>query len=122
MSITALRSERIKSHGCTYGECGIILFAAIGALFAVFKRKAANYVSGFHSLPKEKRASYDKAYISHDMRNQCFVWTAVMSIGAVLSYTLTPHMAILAFALWLILFFKNVYLDVDKAFEKYLLK
>ena len=40
----------------------------------------------------------------------------------ILNVGLTPYGAIPAFALWLILFFKNVRLNADKALEKYLLK
>ena len=104
--------------------CGVlaIIFAIIGALFAIFKEKAAIFVSGFNSLPKEEQALYDKAYISRDIRNQCLVWTVIMLIGAVMSFFISPYMAIPAFVIWLILFFKEVHFDTRKAFEKYLLK
>ena len=46
----------------------------------------------------------------------------IMLVGAVLSYFLTPYMAIPAFIIWLVLFFKEVHFDTHKAFEKYLLK
>lgn len=104
--------------------CGVlaILFVIIGVLFAIFKENAAKFVSGFNSLSKEEQKLYDKAYLSRDMRNQCFIWSAIMLTGAVLSYFLTPYIAILAFAIWLVIFFQNVHLDAHKAFEKYLLK
>ena len=77
--------------------CGVLVipFVIIGVLFAIFKEKAAKFVSGFNSLPKGEQALYDKAHISRDIRNRCFTWTGVMLIGAVLSYFLTPYMAIL---------------------------
>lgn len=104
--------------------CGILVipFAMIGVLFAILKEKAAQFVSGFNSLSKEEQALYNKAYISRDVRNQCFTWAAIMLIGAVLSHFLTPYMAIPAFGIWLVLFFKDVHFDPHKAFEKYLLK
>lgn len=104
--------------------CGalVIPFGMTGAFFAVYKEKAAKFVSGFESLSKEEQALYDKAYLSRDTRNQCFIWAAVMLIGAALSYFFTPYMAVPAFGIWLILFFKNVHLDAHKAFEKYLFK
>ena len=104
--------------------CGVlvILFVIIGVLFAIFKEKAAKFVSGFNSLPKEEQALYDKAHISRDIKNQCFTWAGIMLVGAVLSYFLTPYMAIPAFIIWLVLFFKEVHFDTYKAFEKYLLK
>ena len=104
--------------------CGILAipFLILGVLFAIFQEKAAKFVSGFQSLPKEEQSLYDKASISRDMRNQCFLWSAIMLIGAGLSYFLTPYMAIPALVIWLILFFQQVHLDAHKAFEKYLFK
>ena len=104
--------------------CGVLVipFVIIGVLFAIFKEKAAKFVSGFNSLSKEEQALYDKAHISRDIKNQCFTWAGIMLVGAVLSYFLTPYMAIPAFIIWLVLFFKEVYFDTHKAFEKYLLK
>ena len=103
--------------------CGVLVipFVIIGVLFAIFKEKAAKFVSGFNSLPKEEQALYDKAHISRDIKNQCFTWAGIMLVGAVLSYFLTPYMAIPAFIIWLVLFFKEVHFDTHKAFEKYLL-
>ena len=42
--------------------CGVLVipFVIIGVLFAIFKEKAAKFVSGFNSLPKEEQALYDK--------------------------------------------------------------
>ena len=104
--------------------CGVLVipFVIIGVLFAIFKERAAKFVSGFNSLPKEEQALYDKAHISRDIKNQCFTWAGIMLVGAVLSYFLTPYMAIPAFIIWLVLFFKEVHFDTNKAFEKYLLK
>ena len=89
----------------------VIPFMIIGVLFAVFKEKAAKFVSGFNSFSKEEQALYDKAHISRDIRNQCFVWTIIMLAGALLSCFLTPYMAIPAYIIWLILFFREVHFD-----------
>ena len=107
-----------------FGSCIIlaILFVIIGVLFAIFKEKAAKFVSGFNSFSKEEQSLYDKVQISHDIRNQCFIWTVIMLAGALLSCFLTPYMAIPAYIIWLILFFREVHFDNHKAFEKYLLK
>ena len=45
----------------------VIPFLIIGVLFAIFKEKAAKFVSGFNSFSKEEQALYDKAHISRDM-------------------------------------------------------
>ena len=42
-----------------FGLCGalVIPFSIIGVLFAIFKEKAAKFVSGFNSLSKEEQAN-----------------------------------------------------------------
>ena len=87
-----------------------------------FKEKAAKFVSGFNSFSKEEQALYDKAHISRDIRNQCFMWAIIMLAGALLSCFLTPYIAIPTYIIWLVLFFREVHFDNHKAFEKYLLK
>ena len=72
----------------------VIPFLIIGVLFAIFKEKAAKFVSGFNSFSKEEQALYDKAHISRDIRNQCFMWAIIMLAGALLSCFLTPYIAI----------------------------
>lgn len=96
------------------------IFAVMGLVFAIGKEKAAILVSGFNSLSKEERDRYDTAYISRDMRNQCWTWTAVLTCGAFLTYYVSPFMSAVAMVVWLCLFFKEVHLDVYTAFEKYL--
>lgn len=107
-----------------FWSCGVLVipFGIVGILFAIFKEKAAKFVAGFNTLSKEEQALYDKAAISRDIRNQCFIWSFIMLIGAVLSYFVTPYMAIPAYIIWLVVFFKDVHLDHHKAFDKYLLK
>ena len=100
----------------------VIPFVIIGVLFAIFKEKATKFVSGFNSFSKEEQAMYDKAQISRDIRNQCFIWTVIMLAGATLSCFLTPYMAIPTYIIWLVLFFREVHFDNHKAFKKYLLK
>lgn len=101
--------------------CGILVipFAFTGALFAIYKERAARFVSGFNSLSQKEQALYDKASIARDVKNQCFIWSAIMLAGAVLSF-ITPYMAIPAYLIWLVLLFKDVHYDPHKAFEKYL--
>ena len=45
-----------------------------------------------------------------------------MLAGAVLSYFVSPYMAIPAFVIWGVLFFRDIHLDARKAFEKYRIK
>lgn len=96
-----------------------VVFAVLAAVFAILKEKAAVLISGFNSLPKEERKKYDTAKLSSDTRNSFILWAAVFAVGAVLSYFVNEYCAFLAFAVWLVLFFRNVHFDTDKAFEKY---
>ena len=93
-----------------------VLFLIVGILFSLLKEKGAKYVSGFSTLNHPEK--YDKAYISLDMRNQCFTYALILFLGAFISTLI----AIPTYVLWGILFFKSVHLDAEKAFEKYLIK
>lgn len=97
-------------------------FLLIGLLFAMFKDKCAKFVSGFNSLSEKEQELYDKAAISRDIRNSCFIWTLIMLIGAFGSLFLTPYFAIIAYVVWGVLFFKDVHFDTHRAFDKYLIK
>lgn len=96
-----------------------LLFLILSIIFALLKEKGANYVSGFNTLNHPEK--YDKAYISRDMRNQCFIYFVILSIGAVLSNFISSYIAIPTYIIWAIIFFKSVHLDAEKAFEKYLI-
>lgn len=89
-------------------------------MFALLKEKGAYFVSGFRTLNHPEK--YDKAYISRDMRNQCFIYFVILSIGAILSYFISAVISIPTYIIWAIVFFKSVHLDAEKAFEKYLIK
>ena len=95
------------------------LFLIVGILFSLLKEKGAKYVSGFSTLNHPEK--YDKAYISLDMRNQCFIYFVILCLGAILSYFISALIAIPTYIIWVIVFFKSVHLDVEKAFEKYMI-
>ena len=73
-------------------------------------------------LPKAEQELYDKARISKDMRNSCFIWTSVMAAGALASWLLTTYAFIPAYIIWIILFFRDFHIDARKAYKKYLLE
>ncbi|MCR5824114.1 MAG: DUF3784 domain-containing protein [Lachnospiraceae bacterium] len=100
----------------------VIAFAALGIFFALLKDRAAKYLSGFNMLPKAEQELYDKARISRDMRNSCFIWTAVMAAGAVACWLLTTYAFIPAYIIWIVLFFRDFHIDARKAYKKYLLE
>ncbi|MDE6956379.1 MAG: DUF3784 domain-containing protein [Oscillospiraceae bacterium] len=99
------------------GAC--FLFLLLTFIFTIFKEKSAMLISGFNTMPKEKRALYDKEKLSKDQRNRFLVWAAIQGTGAVLAYYISPYMAVIAFIIWFIVFFRDVHLDKEKAFGKY---
>ena len=102
-------------------SCGIFgaLFLLLGILFAALGERGVRFISGFGSLPSEKRALYDTERMWRDQRNGFFIWTAVFAAGAVLSLLASQYFAVAAFIVWLALFLKDVHFSAEKAFEKY---
>ena len=51
--------------------CGsaCLLFLLFAVIFTVLKGKAAILISGFNTMPKDKRKLYDKEQMSRDQRN-----------------------------------------------------
>ena len=97
-------------------------FLILAVIFAIMKGNAAKLISGFNCMPKAEQDKYDKARIVKDMRNDMLKWSAVMLAGAAGSYIISGYIAIAAYIVWLIMFFKNVHIDEQKAFKKYRLK
>ena len=95
------------------------LFLIVASIFALLKEKGAILISGFNSLSKKEREKYNQKKISQDMRNSLFLWRLVFLIGAVLCYFISQYTAIVAFIVWIILFFRDVHFDTEKAFAKY---
>lgn len=98
------------------------VFLITGTLFAIFKGRAAKFVSGFDTLSPAEQALYDKNAIVRDVRNDCFIWSVILTIGALLALFVAPWMSIAAYGAWLFLLFRGVHLDARKAFEKYLIR
>lgn len=105
------------------GAIGCIImsafFAILGVVFFLLKEKGAILISGFNTLTKEQREQYDTVRMSKDQRNSFFVWTVIFILGAISSYFTSQYTAIAAFVIWLILFFREVHVDAEKAFAKY---
>lgn len=96
-----------------------IVFGLLAAVFAMLKDKAAILLNGFKSIPKEEREKYDKEKLSLDIRNLFVIWAVIFFAGAAASSFVNAYCAVIAFAVWLVLLFKNVHLDAEKAFKKY---
>ncbi len=100
-----------------------VIFWIMAAVFAVLKGKAAILISGFNTMPKEQREQYDRERMSRDMRNMLALWAVVSGAGGVLAYLFSSaSMAVISMIVVLILFFREVHLDEEKAFGKYKVK
>ena len=102
-------------------SCGVFcaLFLLLGAIFSALRERGVRLISGFGSLPPEKRALYDTERMWRDQRNGFFIWTAVFAAGAALSLLASQYFAVAAFIVWLVLFLRDVHFSAEKAFEKY---
>ena len=101
--------------------CGMLsfIFILLAIIFAILKSKASVLISGFNSKSKEERSLYDEEKMCRDQRNAFLIWAAILGIGALFSYLISQYSAIAAIIIWLIIFFKDVHLDDEKAFGKY---
>ena len=95
------------------------VFWLMALFFALGGEKAANWLSGFHWLPEEERARYDRKRMAADCRNDFLLWGAILFLGALGSVWISGYAALVAYLVWAVLFFRNVHLDIDKAFGKY---
>lgn len=96
-----------------------VIFSVLLVMFVILKEKGAMLVSGFNMLPKEERKNYDTERMCADQVKAFLTWSIVFFIGALLSYMISQYVAIIAWGIWLILFFKDVHMDTEKAFGKY---
>lgn len=103
------------------GACGTlcVFFILFALLFTVMKGNAAKFISGFSSKSKEERNLYDLEKLSKDQRDAFLLWSLILGIGAIVSYFISQYLAIISIVIWLIVFFKDVHLDDEKAFGKY---
>lgn len=96
-----------------------IVFLTLAALLTILGDKGAMLIGGFNTLSATQRNLYDRDKIVKAMRNSLLLWALILGIGGLLSYFVSQYFAILAFIVWLIVFFKNFHWDAKKAFERY---
>lgn len=84
--------------------------------------KATIIISGFNLKSKDEKKQYDTKRMIKDYRNSMLIWTLIFLVGAIGSYYINKYCSIVAFVIWLIIFFKDVHLDEEKAFGKYKIK
>ena len=113
--------EVMNMDGVAFYSCLSLagLFFPLALLLMLLGEKGAVLISGFNTWPKSKRDMYDKRKLVSDQARLLWIWAIILSMGAVLSYFISPYFGLVAFILWLILAFKDVHWDANRAFEKY---
>ncbi len=100
-----------------------VIFWIMAVLFTVLKGKAAMLIAGFNTMPKAQREQYDKEEMSKDMRNSFVLWAVILDVGGALSKVFsTQSIAIASMIICVVVFFREVHLDEEKAFGKYKMK
>ena len=107
---------------CINSPCPTAAYVPIHDSIFSLKDKAAILISGFNSMSKDQRKMYDQKKMSKDQRNAFLIWGLIFAVGAILANFISQFFAIIAFIVWLIIFFKDVHLDEEKAFGKYKIK
>lgn len=95
-----------------------LLFFIFAFVFTVLKGKAAIFISGFNTIPRQERQFYDTEKMSKEQRNMFVVWGFILGIGAIMCYFITEYIAVAVFVVWLIVVMKNVHLDEKRHLEK----
>lgn len=96
-----------------------IIFGLLSSIFGILKGSGAMLISGFSNISKENREKFNKERMSLDMKNSLFIWAVILLLGGVGSYFISKYFAYIAIVIWIILFFKDVHIDPNKAFNKY---
>ena len=98
------------------------VFFGCAVLFAVKKEKGADYVAGFNSLTESQRAHYDRAAISRHYLAFMWLLGEISLLGAALAHWIGLWAFIASMALLLACCAREMHIDWEKAFEKYLKK
>ena len=96
-----------------------VMFFVFGLIFAIMKEKGAILIAGYNNKSKEERKKFNEKQMTKDMRNHFFRYSFIFLIGTVATYIWGKIWFWISFIIWLIYFFKNVHLNVEKAFGKY---
>ena len=106
----------IELYLCRWCEYSV---SVVGTFFAALGEKGAMLVSGFNTMPKDKREQYDKVRISKDQRNLFFLWSGLWAVGAFSVWLISEKIIYVILVIQLVLFFREVHMDEEKTFGKY---
>lgn len=97
----------------------VILFILILGIFSILGEKSTILISGFNLKSKDEIEKYNKEKIIKDYKKYFIIWIVIFLLGALGSYYISQYCSVISFIIWLIIFFKDVHLDEEKAFGKY---
>lgn len=94
------------------------LLTAHGVVFTILGEKCVWLVKSYRDLPKEKRDQYDAGLVVNGARNGFLLWALWFVLGAVLSYFVTPFLAVAFLGVWLAVFLRGRVFR-EQTYEKY---
>ena len=100
----------------------VIFFILVLCVFSILGEKSIVLISGFNLKSKDEREKYNKEKMIKDYKKSFTIWTLIFLVGAIGSYYINQYCSVIAFIIWLIIFFKDIHLDEEKAFGKYKIK
>lgn len=99
-------------------DCGMYICGTVVFLFAA-QGKGSDFYLWLQFLFQRKREKYDMDRMVKDQADSFALWTVVLFAGFILGLTVHAFCSAFLFVTWVLLFFKDVHLDADEAFEKY---
>lgn len=85
-----------------------LLLGIITFVFAFLEEKANKLINEFVFTLKNKKASRKKVRVIKGYNKKMLLWTIIMTVGAIFSYTVTQVVAIAVVTIWLIVLLKNI--------------
>ena len=98
------------------------VFLGCAALFAIKKEKGADYAAGFNTLTDSQKERYDRAAISRHYREWARLIGEIWLLCAALAHWIGWRAFAAGLALTLGLSAREMPIDWEKAFEKYMKK
>ncbi|MGM9940572.1 MAG: DUF3784 domain-containing protein [Bulleidia sp.] len=95
------------------------IFALIAYYFTILKGNAAVFLPGFLLFSEERRKQYDTDRMIREKRDVIAGWATTLLIGSLLGFLVHPFCSAFLFVMWLLIFFRDVNLEKEEAYEKY---
>ncbi|MBN2899878.1 MAG: DUF3784 domain-containing protein [Clostridia bacterium] len=95
------------------------MFFIFGFIFLILKENASKFITGFNTKTAEEKTQYDTAKLCRDFRNHMFLVGIIFLVGGLLVGQFGVMSFVVALAVNLVLIFKKVHFNDEKAYGKY---